>query len=477
MKNTHSTLFIRGLTVALLTVGLTGCKTYYYNAQYIDAESAQQNFQNDMMRCQAYSRGLTPMPPSHQVQHYDYVVTGTAHTTPVYGGYHTTFDAQVTPVPSMADSVMSTTTSIIQVATLIQRGKLYESCMKHLGWTKNKKEAFPYSDLKLDAPAKTADVLSPTFYTPLEAEQKLNLTVNVEPIAFGDLVFNNNGNTYKLDVNAFNQALQAELGAHFARVAVTPEEKAKADIKINVSTRFVTDVQSLEYSGFVIVEFYDNAGQLLYTVRHDGRAHFQIDNTKLDERAKRLTELSLSDLIRNAGWKMATPDFMKHFPAGAVETAKPKAPVAKKGKPSGLNPVEEALAQNPGYKKELTACLCSRGFKAFAMAIAFATDIDKKPFDYEAATSSTLLSYLARVEGMAAPQKIKDLATTLPLSETQPVCQSYMYTVPHSKELARMKADSVYANDVMKRELTAVYGAERAQTILEKVGNMADFLK
>lgn len=55
------------------------------------------------------------------------------------------------------------------------REERYENCLKNLGWTKNKKEAFPNDDLLLDAPTITADTVKPNFYKLTKRSKKTSV--------------------------------------------------------------------------------------------------------------------------------------------------------------------------------------------------------------------------------------------------------------------------------------------------------------
>ena len=152
----------------MLTAALTGCQsTLYYNPRYLDVETANANFQQDTMRCRAYANSSIPMPAPHQVQNYDYQITGKSYTRRTFGGYETTYQADITPVPSTADSIMSLTSTIMQIAAQSARENRYQDCLSHLGWTTNINQAFPNEKLMLDPPINSSGQLSDNFYTPV----------------------------------------------------------------------------------------------------------------------------------------------------------------------------------------------------------------------------------------------------------------------------------------------------------------------
>ena len=115
----------------------------------------------------------------------------------------------------------------------------------HLGWTKNKKEAFPNDDLLLDAPTITADTVKPNFYKLTKRSKKLPLSVAVQDLNLSDLVFKNGSHTYTLNVKSFDIALQRELAQHFRRVT----HQKDADIFCFVSVQLNVLPTESKYSG------------------------------------------------------------------------------------------------------------------------------------------------------------------------------------------------------------------------------------
>lgn len=299
---------------------LTGCQnTLYYNAKYLDLESAQANFQNDQMRCRAFSQGQIPMPASHQVQHYDYQISGQSHTTPTLGGYQTNYQAQVTPVPSLADTALSATSTIMQSIALVTRENLYKDCLKQLGWTTNQKEAFPNNDLILDPPTVTSDSLSGNFYIPITRNNKIDLSIAVGYLNLNNLVFSNGGNSFSLNVSNFNTALREEISEHFTHLATNDLEITQADITAYPATKFVIDPLNQTYHGFLYVEFRNRIGGVVKGVRYDAQGTMDTQTMALDVRSKMLTERALIELVRSIGWLMNQRDFRQSFERIAPE--------------------------------------------------------------------------------------------------------------------------------------------------------------
>lgn len=293
----------------ILSVTLTGCQTIYYNSKYPDPNSAQINFQQDLMRCRAYANGSIPIPPSYQVQNYQYHVNGTAYTQPTFGGYETTYDAQVTATPSSTDAMLSSMNSVFQIASLVARENRYENCLKSLGWTTDKKEAFPNEDLLLDAPLEATGALDPDFYEPVQRSEKLPFSVAVPALSLAPLVFKNGGNTYTLNVEGFNDALLKEISQHFSEVT----SKSNADINSIVSVQFSVTPTEKKYSGYLVIEFRDKINRPIYVARYQNTQTITTIETKLDGLSKILTEEALKDLIGHTGWIMSQRDFRDSF--------------------------------------------------------------------------------------------------------------------------------------------------------------------
>lgn len=309
MKNSTFSLSLRKVAWLTLTLTLTGCQTLYYNPNYLDANTAQVNFERDQMQCRAYADGYVQIPPSHQVQNYQYQINGQSYTRPMFGGYETTYNAQVTATPSMADMMQSTTTSFVQIAALMAREERYENCLKNLGWTKNKKEAFPNDDLLLDAPTITADTVKPNFYKLTKRSKKLPLSVAVQDLNLSDLVFKNGSHTYTLNVKSFDTALQKELAQHFRKVT----QQKDADIFCFVSVQLNVLPTESKYSGQLVIEFKDRAGRPIQGVWYRNIQTIPTNDKKLDSLSKMLTEQAMIDLIDHTGWLMNQKDFRESF--------------------------------------------------------------------------------------------------------------------------------------------------------------------
>lgn len=299
------------VTATLLVVSaLSGCQTtLYYNPRFLDAETANVNFQQDSMRCRAYANASIPMPPPHQVQHYDYQVTGNSYTRPTFGGYETTSQADITPVPSMADSVMSLTSSFMQIAAQSARESKYQDCLSHLGWTTNINEAFPNEKLMLDPPTNASGHISDDFYTPVIRKDKMPLSVAYIDLNLAPLSFQNYGNTFALDANNFQVVFKRELEQHFKRMTT----QNAADITCYPTLKITLSATEKRCQLYFLALFKDKGGRDVQWVHYADTLDIVSDKTKLDELATDLTEKAFADMIRRTGWLMHQTEFRSRF--------------------------------------------------------------------------------------------------------------------------------------------------------------------
>lgn len=294
----------------LMTVSaLSGCQTLYYNPRFLDAETANANFQQDNMRCRAYANASIPMPESHQVQNYDYQITGNAYTRPTFGGYETTYQADITPVPSMADSVMSLTSTFMQIAAQSARENRYQDCLRHLGWTKNIDEAFPNEKLMLDPPGNPSGHISDTFYTPTIRKDKMPLSVAYVDLYLAPITFQNYGNTFVLYINNFQAVFKKELEQHFKRLT-TPD---KADITCYPSLKIILSPTEKRCELYFLAQFKDKGGREVQWVRYADTLDIRSDKTKLDELATDLAEKAFADMLKRTGWYMHQSEVRSRF--------------------------------------------------------------------------------------------------------------------------------------------------------------------
>lgn len=308
-ESTISLKMYRIITPLVLALTLSGCQTLYYNPNYLDIDSARVNFEKDQVRCRAYANGLIQIPPTYQVQNYQYQVDGHAYVQPTFGGYEMTYDAQVTATPSLADTMFSTMNSFAQLASIMARENKYENCLKELGWTKNKKEAFPNDDLLLEAPSSRIGSIEPDFYKPVPRAKKLPFSISVQDLNLSELVFKNGNHTYTLDVKSFDIALQKELAQHFSKVTHSKD----ADIYSFTSVRFMVSPTEKKYSGQLTIQFKDKAGRPIQGVWYQNIQTVPTNDNKLDSLSKLLTKQAMTDLIEHTGWLMNQREFRESF--------------------------------------------------------------------------------------------------------------------------------------------------------------------
>lgn len=294
----------------MLTAALTGCQsTLYYNPRYLDVETANANFQQDTMRCRAYANSSIPMPAPHQVQNYDYQITGKSYTRRTFGGYETTYQADITPVPSTADSIMSLTSTIMQIAAQSARENRYQDCLSHLGWTTNINQAFPNEKLMLDPPINSSGQLSDNFYTPVIRKDKMPLSVAYVELHMSPLTFQNYGNMYNLDVNNFQAVFKKELEQHFKQVTT----RDTADITCHPSIKIALSPTEKRCELDFLAQFKDKGGRDVQWVRYADTLDIASDKTQLDELATDLAEKAFADMIRRTGWFMHQTEFRSKF--------------------------------------------------------------------------------------------------------------------------------------------------------------------
>lgn len=295
--------------ILLVVSALSGCQTIYYNPKFLDAETANVNFQQDNMRCRAYANASIPMPPPHRVQNYDYQITGNAYTRPTYGGYETTYQADITPVPSMADSVMSLTSTVMQIAAQSARENKYQDCLRHLGWTQDINEAFPNEKLMLDPPSNPCGHISDTFYTPIPRKDKMPLSVAYINLSLAPIMFQNYGNTFALDINNFQVVYKKELEQHFKRIT-TPDE---ADITCYPTLKITMSLTEKRCELYFLALFKDRGGRDVQWVRYADTLSITSDKTQLDELAADVAEKAFTEMIKRTGWLMHQTEFRSRF--------------------------------------------------------------------------------------------------------------------------------------------------------------------
>ena len=297
------------IAMLLAVLALSGCKTLYYNPRFLDAETANVNFQQDNMRCRAYADASIPMPPSHQVQNYDYQITGNSYIRPTFGGYETSYQADITPVPSMADSVMSLTSTVMQIAAQSARENKYQDCLRHLGWTKDINEAFPNEKLMLDPPTNPCGHISDSFYTPTIRQDKMPLSVAYVDLYLAPITFQNYGNTFALDVNNFQVVYKRELEQHFKQMT-TPYA---ADITCYPTVKITLSPTEKRCELYFLALFKDKGGRDVQWVRYADTLNIASDKTQLDELATDLAEKAFADMIKRTGWLMHQTEFRSKF--------------------------------------------------------------------------------------------------------------------------------------------------------------------
>lgn len=138
--------------VVLLSVGLTGCATHWYNPNISSYEAHERQKTIDTSQCTLYAHGAAPMPEVRAYQDpnqsYDFNASVSTYGSNGYGRSHISGRVHQTPNPAASfSSGFSNGAAMGQAIAARKARKLaFTGCMYQLGWTDSKPEGFSLSD-------------------------------------------------------------------------------------------------------------------------------------------------------------------------------------------------------------------------------------------------------------------------------------------------------------------------------------------